>query len=88
MKHSILTLSLSALALAGGGVALAQAQTPAQPQPQARSVESGQRTITLAAMQERGARMFARMDANGDGILTKGEGKKRRKGPKGKKRRG
>jgi len=24
--------------------------------------------------------MFARLDANGDGVLTKGEGRKRRKG--------
>ena len=69
MKHSILTLYLSALALAGSGVALAQAQPTSQAQP----VERGERTITLAAMQERGERMSARMDVNGDGVLDQAD---------------
>ena len=69
MKPTILTLSLSAVALAGGGVAIAQERAAER----AQAPRDAEHTITLAAMQQRGERIFARMDANGDGEVSRAE---------------
>ena len=69
MKRTILTLSLSAVALAGGGVAIAQERAAER----AQAPRDAEHTITLAAMQQRGERIFARMDANGDGEVSRAE---------------
>ena len=59
MKKSILGLSLLALGLAGS--AYAAAAMPGDP--------LGDKTLTLAEFQAKGAEMFARMDVNKDGKL-------------------
>lgn len=69
MKRTILTLSLSAVALAGGGVAIAQERAAER----AQAPRDAEHTITLAAMQQRGERIFARMDANGDGVIDRAD---------------
>ena len=66
--RKLVTLSLAAVVLAGAGAAYAQAGSAPDRAP-----------LTRAAAEQRSAAMFARMDANRDGVLDRADREARRK---------